>query len=102
MSYTHFDALKRPVVLGDTVLTKGYGKCNMDQIATVVKITPKAVYIDVPYTRWDSVVDPTSVYGFRWDKITGEVKRMKRDSSSFIVINEQLAHNHAEFPELYI
>lgn len=102
MQYTHFDALKRPCKVGDTVLTKGYGSCNMDQIATIVKMTPKSVFIDIHFTSYKRVVDSTSSWGYRYEKVLGEIKRMKRDSSSFVVINEQLAYNYNEYPELYI
>lgn len=102
MPYTHFDALKRPCKVGDTVLTKGYGSCNMDQIATIVKMTPKFVFIDISATYYKRIEDSTSRWGYRYERVMGETKRMKRDSSSFLVINEQLAYNHETYPELYL
>lgn len=101
MQYIHYDALKRPVAIGDTVLTKGYGSSNMNQIAKVVKFTPKSVFIDITKTKWEQYLDAAGNH--RWKQnLNGEVKRMKRDSSSFVVINEQLKHNYAAYPELYV
>lgn len=99
----HFDALKRPVALGDTVLTKGYGSCDMDEIAVVTKITPKSVFVAVANYSWIKVPTTTNSLGHKWERDTSApTKQMKRSSDSFVVISEQLAHNHSTYPELYI
>lgn len=82
------DILKRPVQVGDTVLTKGYYNAVLDAITTVKKITKHGIVIDLEV--WDY---PSQSY---------KPKAMKRDRNSFIIINEQLAYNKETFPEFYI
>ena len=83
------DMLKRPIKKGDTVLVKGYGSCTADTIATVKKVAKVNIYVDVknPWAKWNGY---------------SEIKRMARCPSECIVVNEQLAYNKSEYPELYI
>lgn len=98
----HFDAIGRPIQLNDTVLVKGYGRCNMDTIAKITKITKKAVHVEVPASYYVRVADPTTTWGWKYERRTAEAKLMKRASSDFIVINEQLKYNRDTWPELFI
>lgn len=47
----HFDVLKRPIFVGDTILFKGPYAGNMDTVGKVIKINPKSVKIEYPATR---------------------------------------------------
>lgn len=98
----HFDAIGRPIQLNDTVLVKGYGRCNMDTIAKITKIMKKTVYIEVPASYYARVEDSTSRCGWKYELRTDKAKLMKRSSSDFIVINEQLKYNRDTWPELFI
>jgi hypothetical protein len=98
----HFDAIGRPIQLNDTVLVKGYGRCNMDTIAKITKITKKSVHVEIPASYYVRIEDPTVQWGWRYERRTDEVKLMKRSSSDFIVINEQLKYNRDTWPELFI
>lgn len=82
------DILKRPVKVGDTVLVKGYYSALLDTVTTVMKINKDTISIEVK--AWDY----SNQQYFQ--------KLMKRDSNSFVIINEQLAHNRATYPEHYI
>ena len=96
------DALGRPCKVGDTVLTKGYYSCNMNLVTTITKMTAKSVFITITKPIYGYVPDSNFRNGKRWAFIERREAYMKRDSSSFVVINEQQAHNHAAYPELYI
>ena len=98
----HFDAIGRPIQLNDTVLVKGYDRSNMDTIAKITKITKKAVHVEVPASYYIRTEDSTSAWGWRYERRTDEAKLMKRSSSDFIVINEQLKYNRDTWPELFI
>lgn len=82
------DILKRPVKVGDTILVKGYYSALLDTITTVTKVNKDTISIEVK--AWD------------YAKQQYYLKPMKRDSNSFIVINEQLEYNRATYPEHYI
>ena len=93
------DILGRPAKVGDTVLTKGYGTATLDCITVIDKITKTGIKckVDVSSYEFDKVLK-------KWIKVisTKNYKIMLRKSDSFIIINEQLAHNKAVWPELYI
>lgn len=86
------DTLNRPVAIGDKVLTKGYYSCNMGTVATIKKINKDTVTIEIPAELWD----------YATSTVIKTTKVMKRDSSSIVVITEQLQHNYTHYPELYI
>ena len=87
------DILKRPAKVGDHVLTKGYYSAALDTVATIKKVNKTTVTLELSASWYD-------YHNQKW--VTQEFKSMKRDHQSFLIINEQLAYNHAEFPELYI
>lgn len=87
------DILNIPAKVGDRVLTKGYYSANMNTLSTITKVNKTTVTLDVKASYYD-------YYNSKW--VTETAKPMKRDSSSFIIINEQLAHNYATYTELFI
>ena len=93
------DILGRPAKVGDTVLTKGYCTSALDCVTTIDKITKSGIKCKVGITssKYDKVLK-------KWIKVisTKDYRTMLRKSDSFIIINEQLAHNKAVWPELYI
>ncbi len=48
------DILKRPVKVGDTVLTTGYYQAVLDTIVQVAKIGKNEIYVDLPAHYWDA------------------------------------------------
>ena len=93
------DILGRPAKVGDTVLTKGYGTATLDYITVIDKITKTGIKckIGVSSSKFNKVLK-------KWIKVISKenYKTMLRKSDSFIIINEQLAHNKAVWPEFYI
>ena len=93
------DILGRPAKIGDTILTKGYCTATLDYITVTDKITKTGIKCKVGISS--SKYDPASN---KWIKVISKenYKTMLRKPDSFIIINEQLAHNKAVWPELYI
>ncbi len=93
------DILGRPAKIGDTIITKGYGTATLDHITVIDKITKSGIKckVDILYSKYDTTLN-------KWIKVIGKenYKTMLRKPDSFIIINEQLAHNKAVWPELYI
>ena len=93
------DILGRPAKVGDTVLTKGYGSATLDYITVIDNITKTGIKCKVcaSSSEFDKVLN-------KWVKVINmkNCRTMLRKSDSFIIINEQLAHNKAVWPELYI
>ena len=91
------DMLNRPIVKGDTVIVRGYGSTTYVQ-AIVDKVAKVNIYVRLRAVWWE------------WDATTNkhrrmtepEGKRMPRRPNEVIVINEQIAHNKATWPELQI
>ena len=86
------DIFKRPVKVGDTVLTTGYYSAVLNEIAEVKKITKDHIHVDIAI----------SSYNYQTGHRDISHKRMKRDRYQFVIINEQLQFNHDNFPEYYI
>ena len=93
------DILGRPAKIGDTIITKGYCTATLDYITVIDKVTKTGVKCKVGISS--SKYDPTSG---KWVRVISKesYKTMLRKPDSFIIINEQLAHNKAVWPELYI
>ena len=93
------DILGRPAKIGDTVLTKGYGTTGLDCVTHIDKITKSGIKckVNISYPKYDTTLN-------KWIKVISKenYKTMLRNPNSFIIINEQLAHNKAVWPELYI
>ena len=89
----HLDMLKRPIAVGDTILTKGYGQCAIREQFTVVKLYKEHVGVEL------------SEHALAWRSRNTKVPNariLKRLPYECIVVNEQLAHNHATWPENYL
>ena len=93
------DILGRPAKIGDTIITKGYNTTHLDCVTHIDKITKSGIKckIDISYSKYDSTSN-------KWIKVISKknYKTTLRKPDSFIIINEQLAHNKAVWPELYI
>ena len=90
------DILGRPAKIGDTIITKGYGTATLNHITVIDKITKSGIKckVGISYSKYDTTLN-------KWI-IVENYKTMLRIPDSFIIINEQLAHNKAVWPELYI
>lgn len=89
----HLDMLKRPIAVGDTILTKGYGRCAINEQFTVVKLYKEYVGVEL------------SGRALAWrtrNTKSPNAKVLKRFPFECLVINEQLAHNCATWPENYL
>ena len=89
----HLDMLKRPIAVGDTILTKGYGQCAIREQFTVVKLYKEHVGVEL------------SEHALAWRNRNTKVPNariLKRFPFECIVVNEQLAHNRATWPENYL
>ena len=87
------DKLKRPISVGDTVLTQGYGTTNMRAICPVLKVLKDHVIVELPQRD-------TQRRSYNYKGPHPEL--MKRSAYECIVINEQLTHNRATWPENYL
>lgn len=89
----HLDRLKRPIAIGDTVLTKPYGSCSMNTQFTVVKLYKEHIGVELQqqYAEWHA----------KYTKVSN-TKILKRYPFECVVINEQLAYNQATWPENYL
>ena len=89
----HLDRLKRPIAIGDTILTKPYGGCSMDTQFTVVKLYKEHIDVELPQQHAE--------YRQQYTK-GANAKILTRYPSECVVINEQLAYNTATWPENYL
>lgn len=87
------DLLKRPIKVGDTVITKGYFDCTMKSICPVIDVKKDHIIIKLSKSDADSRARTPN---------TKLPELMKCYSYECVVINEQLAHNHATWPENYL
>ena len=87
------DLLRRPIAVGDTVLTKPYGGCNMNTQFVVVKLYKDRVGVELSlrHAEWRT----------KFTKVPN-AKILKRLPYECVVINEQLAHNQSTWPENYL
>lgn len=89
----HLDMLKRPIAVGDTILTKGYGQCAIREQFTVVKLYKEHVGVELS--------DKALAWRIRNTKVPN-TRILKRLPYECIVVNEQLAYNKATWPENYL
>ena len=89
----HLDMLKRPIAVGDTILTKGYGQCAIREQFTVVKLYKKHVGVELS--------ERDLAWRTRYTKVPN-AKILRRFPCECVVVNEQLAHNRATWPENYL
>ena len=86
----HLNMLKRPIAVGDTVLTKGYGQCAIREQLVVVKLYKEHIGVELS--------ERALAWRTRNTKMAN-AKILKRYPFECIVINEQLAYNTATWPE---
>ena len=89
----HLDMLKRPIAVGDTILTKGYGQCAIREQFTVVKLYKEHVGVELS--------DKALAWRTRNTKVPN-ARTLKRFPYECIVVNEQLAYNQSTWPEQYL
>lgn len=89
----HLDMLKRPIAVGDAILTKGYGQCAIREQFTVVKLYKEHVGVELS--------DKALAWRIRNTKVPNP-RILKRLPYECIVVNEQLAYNQATWPENYL
>lgn len=90
------DMLNRPIAVGDTVLVKDY--CSTSYVmATIDKIARVNVYVTFSNKyQWIWNAETQRYASYKGDK------RMARNPTEVIVVNEQLAYNKNTWPELGI
>ena len=86
----HLDMLKRPIAVGDTILTKGYGQCAIREQFVVVKLYKEHIGVELSERDLARRNRNTKV---------PNAKILKRYPFECIVINEQLAYNAATWLE---
>lgn len=89
----HLDMLKRPIAVGDTILTKGYGQCAIREQFTVVKLYKEHVGVVLS--------DKALAWRIRNTKVPN-ARILRRFPYECIVVNEQLAYNKSTWPEQYL
>ena len=87
------DLLRRPIAVGDTVITKGYFDCTMKSICPVIAVKKDHIIIQLSKSDADSRA---------YHSKTKHPELMKRYGYECVVINEQLAHNQSTWPEQYL
>ena len=92
------DRLKRPIKVGDTVITQYYSSPTFGIITKVVKVNKSKVVIELPHKIYCRRYTADG----KWEYTTREVPTLARYPSQMIVVNEQLAYNQANFPEVYL
>ena len=94
----HLDLLNRPIKPGDTILTKGYNSCTINELTTVASVTKAKISVRLHKHYWGW--DPTA--GKYQRRQMPEVVRMYRLPKDCIVIDAQIACNRKEYPELQL
>ena len=87
------DLLRRPIAVGDTVITKGYFDCTMKSICPVIAVKKNHIIIKLSQRDADARA---------YNSKTKHPELMKRYGNECVVINEQLAHNQSAWPENYL
>ena len=90
------DLLNRPIMVGDTVLTRGYMRPGHTTLATIIKVNRTTVTVNVPKSYWlyDAVA--------KTHRKHSETSPIRRAGKDCIIVNEQLAHNREHYPEFAI
>ena len=106
------DMLGQKLEIGDTVLTKSYGSPAHDTIASIKRINPVNIVLDVPITGydWNKINDwERNNPGKNWYqapeypdhfRYINEVKEMSRKPYDLIKFNEQTAIAKREFDKI--
>ena len=93
MKIQHFDIFGQPIQVGDMVMTKSYGSTLNDHFATVKRISPKSMTVEIKksYWNWGNYDYTTKSYPNR-QKIT-ETADMRRDPRECIKITQEMYDN---------
>ena len=91
------DLLNRPIMVGDTVLTKPSYSPEMNCVGTIQKVNGKSVIVEVQkkVKRWNRA---TRKYEF----LRIDIETLRRRPDYCVVINEQYAYNKQHWPEYYL
>ena len=92
------DRLRRPIKVGDTVVTKPYGSPGFYLVTTVLKVNRKSIIVASNHRTYSGNYS----YNGKWESKTTEHTSLKRSPNDVIVITEQLAYNKENFPEAYL
>lgn len=91
------DILGRPIKKGDRILTTGYGTPTMNTVTTVDKVAKVNIYTYISRPDW--------YYDEQrhcWVRLPNKPKRISRRPDQVVVITDQYAINHEQYPECYI
>ena len=90
------DILKRPINVGDIVITKNYASPVMDYVTTVIKVNRTTISIAATkrYWRYDATTQ-------KHEWVT-EPSFIRRKPYECAVVTEQLEYNRATYPEFTI
>lgn len=93
MKIQHFDIFGQPIQVGDTIMTKSYGSTLNDHFATVKRISPKSMTVEIKksYWNWGNYDYATKSYPNK-QKIV-EMVDMRRDPRECIKITQEMYDN---------
>lgn len=93
MKIQHFDIFGQPLQVGDMVMTKSYGSTLNDHFATIKRISPKSmtVEVDKSYWHWGHWDPDTRSYPDK--KKIHEAADMRRDPRECIKITQEMYDN---------
>lgn len=83
------DIMGHPLEVGTKVLTPEHYGVSYTQIATIVKVTRVAVYVDLYCSHWDRQ---------KGDIVVG-VRALRRRPDQMVAIGAQYEYNQKNFPE---
>ena len=91
MQLQHLDLLGQPLSVGDHVLTKSHGSQNLNTLAVIKKITPKALKIEVPktYTDWGQYDHVTRSYP-NYKRVTSTVEMTRYTHNCIKISKDQV------------
>ena len=90
------DILKRPINVGDIVITKDYASSVMNYVTTVIKVNRTTISVAATKSYWsyDAILQ-------KHNRVT-EQGIIRRKPHECAVVTEQLIHNRATYPEFCI
>lgn len=91
------DLLNRPIMVGDTVLTKPSYRPEMNCVGTIKKVNGKSVIVEVQkkVMRWNRLAN-------KYEFLRIDIETIRRRPDYCVVINEQYAYNKQHWPECYL
>lgn len=103
-----------PIKAGDTVLTKNYCSATLGTVTKVVKVTNKAVYVELTARRWKPFLKSSVHHGYlnasRHGRWVTETFPVRRCGSDMLIIDNHLNNRMAqatsklkeEHPEVFL